>query len=104
MEQKTEHWTVQAVGESLAVHVAGDMDRDKKIEKMYEVLIVGNSHEPLVRTVARNTEWINNVKKFFWIAITAFVGVVITGGAAITYTLIRVYPLLQSLNRLELLK
>ena len=97
-------WTLQSLGEAIAVHIAGDSDRDEKLKKVYEVLITGNGHEAITQTVSRNTDWINSVKKFLWIGITAIVTMLVTGGVTITYMVIRIYPLLQAIDKLEIMK
>ena len=98
-------WTTQSVGEALAVHVAGDQERDEKLRKVYEVLITGNGHEPLTQTVYRSQDWINAVKRFLWLLIGAVVAAIIAGaGATLTglvslgYLIIKIYPLLQNMQ------
>jgi hypothetical protein len=99
-----EKWTIQSLGEALAVHIKGDESRDEKLSELYKTVVIGNGTESLVKTVSRNTDWINGVKKIGWIVLTAFVGVIVTGGITITYMVVRIYPILQNLDKLELLK
>jgi hypothetical protein len=98
-----EKWTIQALGEQLAIHIAKDEDRDEKIDGLYKTVVVGNGCEPMTRTVGRNTEWINSVKRFLWLGITALVGAVVTGSLSLAYMIIRIYPLLQAIDRLDLI-
>jgi hypothetical protein len=99
--QKLEDMTLREV---MMVHIAGDKSRDEKIDKMYEILVIGNGHEPLQRTVARHSDWIGGVNKVIWAISLAIITLVITTLGSFAYLIIRIYPLLLHLQSLEQLK
>ena len=61
MEEK--RWTLQSVGTILEIHISKDLERDKKTDAMYEILVTGNGAPALPETVRIHEAWINEQKK-----------------------------------------
>ena len=104
MATKLQHWTLQSLGEALAVHIAGTAESDEKLLRLFETVVTGNGHEPMTQTVSRNTEWINSVKRFGWILITSIAGMLVAGATSLIYMVVRIYPLLEQIQKLERIK
>jgi hypothetical protein len=72
-------WTLQSLGESLAVHIARQEDSDKKLDELYQTVVTGNGHPSMKTTVQKHDDWIGGVNKFIWIFITALIGELVLG-------------------------
>ena len=55
-------WTLQSIGTQLAVHIAGDKDRDEKTDAMYKIIVTGNGEPALPEVVRSQGEWIEGQK------------------------------------------
>ena len=108
--EEPKKWTTQKLGEAFAIHcVENDAiitELTAKADLMYKALVLGNGHEPLVRTIARNTEWIGTVKRFLWLIVGAVItsiiagfGAILTALASLIYMIIKIAPLLQAIDK-----
>lgn len=61
MEDKK--WTLQSIGTSLSIHMSKDVERDKKTDAMYKLLVTGNGNPPLPEVVRNHAAWIEAQKK-----------------------------------------
>ena len=43
---------------ALAIHIAGDVPRDEKINAMYKLLVIGNGEPPIPETIRIQQAWI----------------------------------------------
>jgi hypothetical protein len=59
----TEKYTLQSIGLKLALHIAGDQDRDVKTDAMYKMLVTGNGVPSMSETLRLHTSWIDAHKE-----------------------------------------
>jgi hypothetical protein len=60
---ENEKWTLQSIGTKLAVHIAGDEERDEKTDAMYKIIVTGNGVPALPEVVRGHDEWIKKQKE-----------------------------------------
>lgn len=69
-----EKWTLPKIGAVLTVMQTENIERDRKINALYEDVVTGNSHPSLCSVVERHERWINTVNRLTWIIVTAVIG------------------------------
>lgn len=92
---------IQEIGKTLEVHLAYHKATNTKLDKLYETVVTGNGKEPLTTTVSRNVEFIGTIRKISWIVISAIVVMLVSAIATISVLLIRIYPLLEAIDKLD---
>lgn len=89
-------WSLQKIGEVLAVHTAREEEMWRQIETLKQEisdikkrLFVGNGVPPLVQEVRNNSEWIRGVNKYVYAiilaVITQIIGLVCSSSISILY-------------------
>lgn len=97
----TPKWSLQKIGEVLAVHAAKEEEMWRQIELLKtEVadikkrLFVGNGAPPLVQEVRNNSEWIRGVNKYVYAIIlaiiTQIIGLICSSSISIMYFVSRI--------------
>jgi hypothetical protein len=97
---------LQELATQFQVHIEGDKERSKQLCVINKTLNVDNGHEAVVTTVRRSAEWINAANRVIWLVIGALVvaatglcGTVTIGLASLGYLVLKVVPLLQSIDK-----
>lgn len=83
---------------SIDLHVQKDTDRDKKTDRMYEILVTGNGKPSMEVRVSKIEAWIEGERKFLWILLTTIVGLFGSGLLWLIKTVIELQSLLETVK------
>lgn len=82
MNEQDQATLLTGIRHDLALHVSKDDERDKKVDKMYEIIVTGNGNPSLQERVRTLEQFRANILKLTWTVLTPLLLAI---GAGIVY-------------------
>lgn len=96
--------TLEEVARKLDLHIAREGSMLTKVEAVFKAVVTGNGEPPIKETLHAHSRWIDNANRVLWLIVGATVTALVGAIGSLIILVTRIYPLLEKLHELELIR